>query len=417
MPKLIRKIMLIKPTKLEHARVELLKSISLKKNAIEVPLEKASERITNKKIDSKLNLPSTANSAVDGYGISSATFFDNPNTLFKVIGVAKAGHPFKEKVLPGQALEIYTGAIIPNGIDTIIMHDKCERLDKKVKIKEHIKTNQNMRPVGENLKKGESVVNKGKLLNSADIGQLAASGNSKVSVYEKVRVSVISTGDELISANSKNRLEGQIYDSNKPMLLSLLSQNYLKLSDMGIVKDNRSKLAKKYAEALSKSDVVISSGGASDGIEDHTQNALKDVGAKCLVWQLAMKPGKPMAVGTIENKFIFCLPGNPVAAFVCTKLLIKPFLIKMSGGDDLEPLEIKLPSAFELNKRIGRAEYLRAKIVNDGKDTMIKLHGRKGAGVISSLTGADGIVEIPMELKRVSIGDLLRFFPFEHRGL
>jgi molybdopterin molybdotransferase len=395
----------------------LLKSIKLKKNVIEVPLQKALERISYKKIDSKLNLPSTANSAVDGYGISSATYFNNPKTEFIVIGIAKAGHPFTKKILPGQAVEIYTGAIMPKGIDTIVMHEKCERINHKVKIKEHIKTNQNMRPVGENLKKGETVVNKGKLLNSADIGQLAASGNSKVSVYEKVRVSVISTGDELISANSKNRLEGQIYDSNKPMLLSLLSQNYLKLSDMGIVKDNRSKLAKKYAEALSKSDVVISSGGASDGIEDHTQNALKDVGAKCLVWQLAMKPGKPMAVGTIENKFIFCLPGNPVAAFVCTKLLIKPLLIKMSGGDDLEPLEIKLPSAFEHNKRIGRAEYLRAKIVNDGKDTMIKLHGRKGAGVISSLTGADGIVEIPMELKRVSIGDLLRFFPFEHRGL
>ena len=409
--------MLIKPTKLEHARVELLKSIKLKKNVIEVPLQKALERISYKKIDSKLNLPSTANSAVDGYGISSATYFNNPKTEFIVIGIAKAGHPFTKKILPGQAVEIYTGAIMPKGIDTIVMHEKCERINHKVKIKEHIKTNQNMRPVGENLKKGESVVNKGKLLNSADIGQLAASGNSKVSVYEKVRVSVISTGDELISANSKNKLERQIYDSNKPMLLSLLSQNYLKLSDMGIVKDNRSKLAKKYAEALSKSDVVISSGGASDGIEDHTQNALKDVGAKCLVWQLAMKPGKPMAVGTIENKFIFCLPGNPVAAFVCTKLLIKPLLIKMSGGVDLEPLEIKLPSAFEHNKRIGRAEYLRAKIVNDGKDTMIKLHGRKGAGVISSLTGADGIVEIPMELKRVSIGDLLRFFPFEHRGL
>ena len=409
--------MLIKPTKLEHARVELLKSIKLKKNVIEVPLQKALERISYKKIDSKLNLPSTANSAVDGYGISSATYFNNPKTEFIIIGIAKAGHPFTKKILPGQAVEIYTGAIMPKGIDTIVMHEKCERINHKVKIKEHIKINQNMRPVGENLKKGEAVVNKGKLLNSADIGQLAASGNSKVSVYEKVRVSVISTGDELISANSKNRLEGQIYDSNKPMLLSLLSQNYLKLSDMGIVKDNRSKLAKKYAEALSKSDVVISSGGASDGIEDHTQNALKDVGAKCLVWQLAMKPGKPMAVGTIENKFIFCLPGNPVAAFVCTKLLIKPLLIKMSGGDDLEPLEIKLPSAFEHNKRIGRAEYLRAKIVNDGKDTMIKLHGRKGAGVISSLTGADGIVEIPMELKSVSIGDLLRFFPFEHRGL
>ena len=409
--------MFIKPTKLEHARVELLKSIKLKKNVIEVPLQKATERISYKKINSKLNLPSTTNSAVDGYGIASATYFANPKTEFSVIGVAKAGHPFKNKILSSQAIEIYTGAIMPLGVDAIVMHEKCERIDNKVKIKEDIKKNQNMRPVGENLKKGEVVVNKGKVLNSADIGQLAASGNSKVNVYEKVRVSVISTGDELVSANSKNRLEGQIYDSNKPMLLSLLSQNYLNLSDMGIVKDNRSKLAAKYAEALSKSDVVISSGGASDGIEDHTQNALKDVGAKCLVWQLAMKPGKPMAVGNLKNKLIFCLPGNPVAAFVCTKLLIKPLLIKMSGGIDLEPLEIKLRSGFEHTKRVGRAEYLRAKIVNDGKDTIIKLHGRKGSGVISSLTGADGIVEIPMECKSVNIGDLLTFFPFDHRGL
>ena len=166
--------MLIKPTKLEHARVELLKSIKLKKNVIEVPLQKALERISYKKIDSKLNLPSTANSAVDGYGISSATYFNNPKTEFIVIGIAKAGHPFTKKILPGQAVEIYTGAIMPKGIDTIVMHEKCERINHKVKIKEHIKTNQNMRPVGENLKKGEPVVNKGKLLNSADIGQLAA---------------------------------------------------------------------------------------------------------------------------------------------------------------------------------------------------------------------------------------------------
>lgn len=409
--------MLIKPTKLEIAKAQLLKSISLNTNNIEIPLEKASERINYKKIDSKLNLPSTANSAVDGYGISSSTYFDNPNTEFTVIGVAKAGHPFKEKVLPGQAIEIYTGAIMPQGIDTIVMHEKCERAKKTVRIKERIKKYQNMRPIGENLKKGEVIVKKGKLLNSADIGQLAASGNSKVNVYEKVKVSIISTGDELISAKSKNRLEGQIFDSNKPMLLSLLSLNYLTVLDMGIVKDNRRKLSVKYAEALTKSDVVISSGGASDGIEDHTQNALKDVGAKCLVWQLAMKPGKPMAVGILGKKLIFCLPGNPVAAFVCTKLLIKPLLIKLAGGNDLEPLQIKLASGFEHKKRIGRAEYLRAKIVNDGKDTVIKLHGRKGAGVISSLTGADGIVEIPVEDKTVNKGDLLTFFPFGHRGL
>ena len=201
------------------------------------------------------------------------------------------------------------------------------------------------------------------------------------------------------------------------MLLSLLDHNFLNIHDFGIVKDNRNELAIKFADALSKNDVVISSGGASDGIEDHTQNAIRDVGAECLVWQLAMKPGKPMAIGRKKNKFIFCLPGNPVAAFVCSKLLIKPLLIKLAGGVDLEPLVVKIPSGFEHKKRKGRAEYLRAKIINKDNGDFLKIHGRKGAGVISSLTGADGIVEIPMDYETVKVGELLKFYPFEHRCL
>jgi molybdopterin molybdotransferase len=306
---------------------------------------------------------------------------------------------------------------MPRGIDTIIMHEKCNRVGDEVIIRDIIKKNQNMRPVGENLRKGEIVVEKGKLLNAADIGQLAASGNSNIEVYKKLSVSVISTGDELIDPLSKNKLKGQIFDSNKPMLTSLLSIHYLKVLDLGIVKDNRTQLAEKYAEALIKSDVVISSGGASDGIEDHTQNALKDIGAKCLVWQLAMKPGKPMAIGMLGKKIIFCLPGNPVAAFVCTKLLINPILMKLAGGTDWDPLSFKLPSGFDHQKRNGRAEFLRAKIINKDQRSFIYLHGRKGAGVISSLTGADGIVEIPLEAETVSKGDFLKFYPFDYRGL
>ena len=306
---------------------------------------------------------------------------------------------------------------MPEGVDTIVMHEKCKRLNNKVIINDKIKQNQNMRPIGENLRKGEVVVKKGKLINAADIGQLAASGNNKIDIYEKLNVSVISTGDELISTETENRLEGQIYDSNKPMLLSLLDHKFLNVHDLGIVKDNRNELAKKFADALSKSDVVISSGGASDGIEDHTQNAIRDVGAECLVWQLAMKPGKPMAIGRKKNKFIFCLPGNPVAAFVCSKLLIKPLLIKLAGGVDLEPLVVKIPSGFEHKKRKGRAEYLRAKIISKKNGDYLAIHGRKGAGVISSLTGADGIVEIPMDYETVNVGQLLKFYPFEHRCL
>ena len=404
-------------TTIEIARKKLLDSINILKGKTKVTLQKSLMRINCNLIQSELNLPSTNNSAVDGYGISSKTYFDNPKTKFKVIGVAKAGHPFDKEVGLGETIEIYTGAVMPRGIDTIIMHEKCNRVGDEVIIRDIIKKNQNMRPVGENLRKGEIVVEKGKLLNAADIGQLAASGNSNIEVYKKLSVSVISTGDELIDPLSKNKLKGQIFDSNKPMLTSLLSIHYLKVLDLGIVKDNRTQLAEKYAEALIKSDVVISSGGASDGIEDHTQNALKDIGAKCLVWQLAMKPGKPMAIGMLGKKIIFCLPGNPVAAFVCTKLLINPILMKLAGGTDWDPLSFKLPSGFDHQKRNGRAEFLRAKIINKDQRSFIYLHGRKGAGVISSLTGADGIVEIPLEAETVSKGDFLKFYPFDYRGL
>jgi len=409
--------MIIKPTKLETAKSDLLKLIQCKNNNEEISIKNIIERVNYNKVISQINLPSTANSAVDGYGILTETLNENNEAEFQVIGIAKAGHPLNINIKVKEAVEIYTGAIIPQGIDAVIMHEKCNRIGNKVIIKEKVLKYQNIRPMGENLQKGETVVKKGKIINSADIGQLAASGNKIINVYERIKVSVISTGDELVDTSVSILKDGQIYDSNRPMLMSLLNANYIKTIDMGIVKDNRKDLAIQYEYCLSKSDIVISSGGASDGIEDHTQNALRDIGAKCVVWQLAMKPGKPMAVGMIDKKIIFCLPGNPVAAFVCSKLLIKPLIAKLAGGIDFDPFIIKLPSDFDHKKRAGRAEYLRAKVVNKDNNSYIRLHGRKGAGVISSLTGADGLVEIPLESENISKGDLLTFIPFDHRGL
>jgi len=409
--------MIIKPTKLETAKSDLLKLIQCKNNNEEISIKNIRERVNYNKVISQINLPSTANSAVDGYGILTETLNENNEAEFQVIGIAKAGHPLNINIKVKEAVEIYTGAIIPQGIDAVIMHEKCNRIGNKVIIKEKVLKYQNIRPMGENLQKGETVVKKGKIINSADIGQLAASGNKIINVYERIKVSVISTGDELVDTSVSILKDGQIYDSNRPMLMSLLNANYIKTIDMGIVKDNRKDLAIQYEYCLSKSDIVISSGGASDGIEDHTQNALRDIGAKCVVWQLAMKPGKPMAVGMIDKKIIFCLPGNPVAAFVCSKLLIKPLIAKLAGGIDFDPFIIKLPSDFDHKKRAGRAEYLRAKVVNKDNNSYIRLHGRKGAGVISSLTGADGLVEIPLESENISKGDLLTFIPFDHRGL
>ena len=407
----------IKPIQLEIAKKTLLNDIVPKTNNENIILDQSIIRISSDTITSNINLPSTANSAVDGYGFLAKTLHENINVEFEVVGIAKAGHPLNKVLKNNQAVEIYTGAKMPEGIDTIAMHENCIRTENKVKITQNHVKNQNMRPIGENLRKGELVIKKGKLINAADIGQLAASGNSHVNVYKKLKISVISTGDEIIDSSVNKLKDGQIYDVNRPMLLSLFDNKYLETEDQGIVKDKRQDLAKKYKQCLYTSDVVISSGGASDGIEDHTQDALKDIGANCLVWQLAMKPGKPMAVGMINNKLIFCLPGNPVAAFVCSKLLIKPLIIKLAGGTDLEPFGVMLPCGFEHKKRTGRAEYLRAKIVNKENKSEIILHGRKGAGVISSLTGADGLVEIPIYAEEISKGDYLKFYPFNDISL
>ena len=407
----------MKPIQLEVAKKTLLNDIVPKTNNEKIILDQSINRISSDTITSNINLPLTANSAVDGYGFLAKTFHENNNLEFEVVGIAKAGHPLNKVLKNNQAVEIYTGAKMPEGIDTIAMHENCIRTENKVKITQNHVKNQNMRPIGENLRKGELVIKKGKLINAADIGQLAASGNSHVNVYNKLKISVISTGDEIIDSSINKLKDGQIYDVNRPMLLSLFDNKYLETEDQGIVKDKRQDLAEKYKQCLYTSDVVISSGGASDGIEDHTQDALKDIGANCLVWQLAMKPGKPMAVGMINNKLIFCLPGNPVAAFVCSKLLIKPLIIKLAGGTDLEPFGVMLPCGFEHKKRTGRAEYLRAKIVNKENKSEIILHGRKGAGVISSLTGADGLVEIPIYAEEISKGDYLKFYPFNDISL
>ena len=396
-------------TKIDRARKLLFKSISVKKIGTEKLIVCNSlGRICSKTIKSKFNLPQTKNSAVDGFAISYSDLSDNKNQIYTIAGTAKAGHPFNGKIGKNQVVEIYTGAIMPKGLNCVIMHENT--------IKKNPEKGLNMRPAGENIKINEIVIKKGKKINSPDIGQLAASGNKNIDVFKKIKVSIFSTGDEIIDSPNKLK-KGQIYDANRPMIYSMLNNKNVNLVDEGIVKDNLNFLSSKYQKCLEYSDVIISSGGASDGIEDHTQNALKNIGADLIFWQLAIKPGKPVAVAKYKKKLIFCIPGNPVAAYVCTQLLIKPAIEKIIGINFIEPLQIFLPSGFAHEKKIGRTEFLRCKILTKDNVSKIYLNGKKGAGVISSLTGADGLVEIPDEVKTVKENQLLKFLPFSHQVL
>ena len=404
-------------TKIDKARELLTKSINFKiEDTEKLSVKDSLDRVSSKTIKSKFNLPQTKNSAVDGFAISFKDILNNKKQRFDIIGMAKAGHPFLNKISKNQTVEIYTGAIMPKGLDCVVMHENTERIDNHILIKKVPKKGLNVRPAGENVKINEIIIKKGKKINSPDIGQLAASGNHEIEVFKKLNVSIFSTGDEVIDPLGKLR-KGQIFDANRPMLFSMLNNKNLNLIDEDIVEDKLSALTKKYEHSLQSSDVVISSGGASDGIEDHTQKALKNIGAKLIFWQLAIKPGKPMAIAKHNKTLIFCLPGNPVAAYVCTQLLIKPAIEKISGSNFKKPFYVFLPSGFEHEKKIGRTEFLRCKIVTKDNTSKIFIHGRRGAGVISSLTGADGLVEIPDEVSSVKENQLLKFLPFSHQTL
>ncbi len=406
-------------TTLSEARDMLLsRARCVTRPAEELAVMQSLGRIAAADYHSAVNLPQTDNAAVDGYAVQSVRLGSEHDRRFRIAGTARAGHPFSGAVSDGEALEIYTGAVVPPGPDCIVMHEDCTVADGHVICRKIISAGTNIRPAGENLRSGETVLESGSHIGPAEMGQLAAAGIEHILVQPRLSVRLLSTGDELVTTGTVPAA-GQIPDSNRPMLAGLVQAQGLCLSDGGIIEDKKDRLIAAYERGLNECDAVISTGGASDGIEDHTQAALRAVGAEPVFWRLAMKPGRPMAVGQKGGKFIFCLPGNPVAAFVCFKLLVMPVINRMGGGKEQQALAIRIASGFQHNKQPGRAEYLRARLImdeNTGQQQAV-LHGRKGAGVISSLTGADGLVEIPMEARSVSRGEMLNFLPFRERAL
>ena len=405
-------------TPYEKARALLLAAAENRTPAREqVPLSAALGQVLAADLTSPFNLPQTDNAAVDGYAVHADYLAAHPDHLFNIIGTARAGHPFEGKAEPGQAVQVFTGAVMPQGPDCVLMHEDCQISAEGVICGKLLKPGTNMRPAGENLATGELVAEQGTRLSAADIGQLAAAGFAEIPVFRPLHVGLISTGDELVEAG-RDRITGQIFDSNRPMLAALCRQTGVRLTDFGIVKDNRASLTAAYQTALEECDVIISSGGASDGIEDHTQGAMQDSGAEPVFWRLAMKPGRPMAAGLRAQQMIFCLPGNPVAAFVCFRLLVSPVLDRLAGAAVRLPLSLLVASGFAHKKQAGRAEFLRARLETaaDGSQQAV-LHGRKGAGVISSLTGADGLVEIPFSATALVPGQPVRFYPFHEVAL
>lgn len=365
------------------------------------------------------DLPATNNAAVDGYAVDAGFLAATPGHEFPVIGRAAAGHPFAGRAAAGEAVRTFTGAVMPDGTDAVAMHEFCDLAadGTHVTIGSKLTPGANNRPAGENIRKGETIIAAGTRLDAADLGIAAASGIARLKVQRRLKVALVSMGDELVTAGEVPA-HGQLPDSNRPMLADMLRGDGHEVEDFGIIADDEAALTSCFAAALSSCDAVLSSGGASDGDEDHTQLAMRNNGVEPAFWRLSIKPGRPMSAGVMDGRPVMCLPGNPVAAFVCYRLAAAPVLRRMAGGAERPALKLRVRSGFAHRKSAGRAEYLRVRIVagTDGEPEMV-LHGRKGAGVLSSLTGADGLIEIPVDNEGVAVGDYFPFIPFRETGL
>jgi molybdopterin molybdotransferase len=375
-----------------------------------LPLAAARQRILAQGVTAPRSNPPMPNSAVDGYGFAHAATGSGVQRLPLVTGRAAAGQPFAGAVPAGQAVRILTGAILPEGVDTVVLEEDCATDGAVVVFDGPLKTRSNTRKAGEDVVAGAEILAAGTRLRAPDIALLSAVGLQEVPVYRRLRVGVLSTGDEIVR---KNAAPHQIYDANRPMLLSLAEGWGYEPVDLGHIRDDADLIRKRLDRAAQEADVILTSGGASAGDEDHVSRILRTSGTLSS-WRIAVKPGRPLALALWQEVPVFGLPGNPVAALVCALIFARPALSALAGAGWTEPLGQMLPAAFSKRKKAGRREYLRARIGADGR---VECFASEGSGRISGLSWATGLVELPDEAQEIAPGDPVRFLPYSSLGV
>ncbi|WP_258547103.1 MULTISPECIES: molybdopterin-binding protein [Roseobacteraceae] len=371
---------------------------------------KSMGRVLAEDVVARRSNPPHPNTAVDGYGFAGA-FPDGEHVLPLVSGRAAAGAPFDGQVPKGSAIRILTGAVLPQGVDTVILQEDVTAQSDRIAFRGPLKAGANTRKAGEDIVGGDTALKAGRVLTPADLALLSAIGVSEVAVRKPLRVAVISTGDELIEPGAEPAL-GQIFDANRPMLLAMVDRFGFTPIDMGCVADDREALRAALDQAAQKADVILTSGGASAGDEDHVSSLLTDAGAMQR-WRIAVKPGRPLALGMWKNVPVFGLPGNPVAALVCTLVFARPAMKVLAGSEWREPQGYNLPAAFSKRKKPGRREYLRARL----RDGQVEAFASEGSGRISGLSWAEGLVELEDGARDIQPGDPVRFIPYDSFGL
>lgn len=383
----------------------------------EVPIADAHGRILAVNTVSEHDVPPHDNAAVDGWAVYFDDLNENGDTTLPWSGRIPAGRPLGQAARRGEALRVFTGAPMPEGEggvagpDTVLMQEDCREKDGHVTIPPGIKKGANRRNTGEDIKRGETILAAGRRLQPQDVGLAASVGLTSLSVYRRLKVAVFSSGDEVFEPG-QYLPPGGIYDSNRFMVIALLEGLGCEVNDLGILPDQFDAVKDALEENANSHDALITSGGVSTGEEDYIKAAVEALG-HLHFWRLAIRPGRPIALGQVDRVPFVGLPGNPVAALVTFLRFARPLLLRLSGAENTEPKSFPVRADFDYNKKSGRREWLRAKLrtLDDGSLAAEK-YKSSGAGILSSAVFADGLIELPEDLTQVNVGMLVDFLPF-----
>ena len=394
-----------------EARAAILDSLQPISGWERVAVRGALGRVLAEDIIAPYNVPAHDNSAMDGYAVRAQDLSASGDTALAVVGTAFAGRPFSGVVGAGQAVRIMTGASIPQGADTIVVQEVVRRENEQVFVPAGQKKGQNLRHAGEDLREGGVALAAGSRCGPAELGLIASLGIAEVAVHRRLRVAILSTGDEIASIG-RPLGPGEVYDSNRYTLFGALSRLGCELLDMGVVPDRPEALEAAFRDASQAADVVITSGGVSVGEADFIREMMSRLG-EVAFWKLAIKPGRPMAFGRIGDAVLFGLPGNPVAVMVTFYQFVQDALLKLMGVSPLPPAErFPVRAGFALRKQAGRVEYLRGRLQRGADGLSVTLAGAQGSGVLRSMSEADCFVVLPEECTAVQAGDTVSVQPF-----
>jgi molybdopterin molybdotransferase len=386
----------------------------------QVPLRSALGRVLARDVVSPIDVPSHDNAAMDGYALRGLDLASDGTTVLAVAGTGLAGQSVISAVPPGFCVRIMTGAVMPDGLDTVVPQELVTLLDDgRISVAAGlVRTGDNRRLRGDDLARGEAALRAGRIVKPADLGVLASLGRAEVAVFRRLRVAFFSTGDELRSIGEPLD-DGCVYDSNRYTLWGMLQRLGVEALDFGLVRDDPDALREVFSRAAEAADVVITSGGVSLGEADHTKRIMAELG-EVLFWRLAMRPGRPLAVGRIGGAdgrtpaLLFGLPGNPVAVMVTFYAFVRDALLAMAGAAP-DPLPtVHATATAALRKKPGRTEYQRGTLQRgaDGR-WQVTPTGAQGSGILHSMSQAHGLIVLPHAQGHVGAGEVVEVIPFD----